>query len=62
MSILNYLKRKSNTLPEPSGTLSNLIPSRAIAEANKEVSNLVHNGLTHGAEFLVKTAKKGDKT
>ena len=42
MSILNYFKRNSNALPEPSGTLSNVIPSRAIAAANKEVSNLVH--------------------
>ena len=42
MSILNYFRRKSNILPEPSERLSNLIPLRAIAAANEEVSNLVH--------------------
>ena len=42
MSMLNYFRRKSNTLPEPSGILSNLIPSYATAAANEEVSNLVH--------------------
>lgn len=42
MSILNYFRRKSNILPEPSGKLLNLIPLRAIAAANEEVSNLVH--------------------
>ena len=42
MSILNYFRRKSNILPEPSGRLSNLIPLCAIAAANEEVSNLVY--------------------
>ena len=41
-SILNYFRRNGSTLLELSGTLSNLIPSRAIAPASEEVSNLVH--------------------
>ena len=50
MSILNYFRRKSNTLPEPSGTLSKSIPSRAIAAANEEVSNLVHTIETQNSQ------------
>ena len=38
MSLLNYLSRKrGNNLPDPRGTLSNSVPSRAIARANHEV-------------------------
>ena len=50
--MLNYFRRKSNTLPEPSGILSNLIPSYATAAANKEVSNLVHTTHEFPAEEM----------
>ena len=36
MALLRYLK-PANGLPEPTGSLSTRIPSRVIAEMNKEV-------------------------
>ena len=46
MSILKYFKRlddgsNTNTLPDPEGPLSTLVPSEAIATANKRVRDVL---------------------
>ena len=60
MSILNYFRRKSNILPEPSGRLLNLIPLRAIAAANEEVSNLVHTTQSSQPKKHLRRTNKND--
>ena len=40
MSILSYFKPKDG-LPDPNGSLSSILPSQAIALANKEVEKVI---------------------
>ena len=41
MALLKYLKVNKDRLPNPNGSLSGTIPSRAIAQANLEVQQLL---------------------
>ena len=41
MALLKYLKANKDGLPDPKGSLSGTIPSRAIAQANWEVQQIL---------------------
>ena len=41
MALLKYLKASKDGLPDPKGSLSSAIPTRVIAEANREVKQLL---------------------
>ena len=41
MALLKYLKASKDGLPDPKGSLSSPIPTQAIAEASREVKQLL---------------------
>ena len=41
MALLKYLKASKDGHPDPKGSLSSAIPTRVIAEANREVKQLL---------------------
>ena len=48
MALLKYFKRKETPLPNPNGSLVEIVPSKSIAMANREVKPLLENASTSG--------------
>ena len=63
MSILEYFtKKRVGSLPNPQGTLSNIIPSVAITEsANSEVKKVINQGNSVSPQISRKGSRKGKK-
>ena len=62
MSILEYFTRKqAGTLPNPEGTLSNLIPGVAIESANSEVRKVFSQQTSPQSQVSRKKSRKGRK-
>ena len=66
MSILKYfkpvLRRRKTALPDPSGPLSERVPSLSIEAANKKVSKLIANPLESLSEQEVHPIVSRNKT
>lgn len=48
MSIYKYFKQKETPLPNPNGSLVEIVPSKSIAMANREVKHLLEEAGTSG--------------
>ena len=53
MALLKYLKASKDGLPDPKGSLLSAIPSQAIAQAKREVKQLLSHAIK-GSEYLIK--------
>ena len=50
MALLKYLKASKDGLPDPRGSLSSAILTQAIAEANREVKQLLSHHSANGGK------------